>query len=172
MSGALSRELAVALNETAVPELASVAGVARGIIARAQAAHPISAENFLRLCAAIAVMPMWRDGRFLLLHSRFASRPLSGRLSFHFAGMAARLARTRKGHNIRDGARAAGISIATLSRIEAGQIVSIESLVRIAAYVDVLVIQFVGEAATAAPVFHDKQTLKQSEPAEDFAGSS
>lgn len=155
----LSRLLARALTSPPlrpVEALAEESGVPRGIVLRALACRPVSADAFLRLCAVVGLVPAWgaastRDSGFgFTLSPTRPTRPCA--LSFAFAGMAMRLARTDRGHNIRDGAAAAGVSVTTTSRIEAGKVVSIESVVRVAAYVGVSVTQFVAEAPHGQPV--------------------
>lgn len=115
-------------------ELAARAGVAIGTLRRAERARAINASDFLRLCAALGVRPFLNGTTAGLVRSIEARGDRPGDLSFPFLGVVLRVGRRNRAHDIRTAGEWAGVSPATISRVEAGKVISIESVVLLAAY--------------------------------------
>jgi hypothetical protein len=120
----------VASSTGAAVEIADRAGSGmRGPVFRARAGKPINAGAFLAICAAIGIDPT--DG------SSRAPRAIPARIAWPMVGAGLRIARRLRRDDMRSAAKVIGISASTLCRIEAGDAVSVESLLASCRYVGV-----------------------------------
>lgn len=105
--------------------LADAAGVKMGIALKATRGYPINPDLHLRLCAALAINP--GDG---------APRPgvAPGRFDRNSLGIAVSLARRLRNQSTRQAQPSVGISLCTLSQIEAGKPTSITSVLAACRY--------------------------------------
>lgn len=119
------------LDARALVTLADVAGVEAKIARRAFHGHPIGVTSYLRLCSAAELDPVTGDHR--------TTKPLSPTSTFlwWFLGAGLYLTRHLKGMGIREAGRETGISYAAISRMERGQPLGIENVLRIARFIGV-----------------------------------
>jgi DNA-binding Xre family transcriptional regulator len=96
---------------------------------RARAGKPVNAGAFLALCGALGIDPA--DGSY-----RPPSR-VSSNVSWPALGTSLRSARQLRHQDQRSAARVIGVSAATLCRAEAGDAVSVESLLAICRFIGV-----------------------------------
>ena len=136
---ALERDARLALAERAgVPELS---------ISLARAGRPVTADAFLRICAALPFDPA-PDIR------NAPAGPVIGDFDHRTLGLGIRAKRFANKHSIRDGAKAIGVSVTTLSHMENGIPVSIENVLKGCRYVG---------AHPLGYVLHVKQRLNSLE---------
>jgi len=137
------------LSSSQVVILADRAGVPRRLAAKARAGRLIGAEAYLKLCSALGLDPT--TGLV-----KVTTTSPQARCQWWLVGSVVFFRRTQKRQGIRAAAREIGISTATLSRAENGRPVAIDSLLHLAAYVqlppDVLVGFCVTDKAVTAPV--------------------
>jgi plasmid maintenance system antidote protein VapI len=111
-------------------EIAQAAGVGRHAVQRAAGGRPISADDFLRICAVIGHDPVTGYGR----------EPIDNPGSFdrrHLA-LAVRMTLYVRKHTFREAAKELGISATVVHRLKEGEeAVSIESLLAGCRYVGV-----------------------------------
>jgi DNA-binding Xre family transcriptional regulator len=125
LAAALKR---VATSSTAAVEIADRAGTdMRRQVFRARAGKPVNAGAFLALCGALGIDPA--DG------SSRAPRQVSSKFSWPMLAAGLRVARRLRHHDQRSAARVIGVSAATLCRAEAGDAVSVESLLAICRFI-------------------------------------
>jgi DNA-binding Xre family transcriptional regulator len=126
----LSRALqAAAPSSAALAEIADRAGGLRTQIFRARKGKPVNAGAFLSLCAVIGIDPV--DG---------SPRPVKvvpSTIAWPMVAVALRISRRLRHHDQRSAAQVIGISAATVCRVEAGNPVSIESLVAACRFIGV-----------------------------------
>jgi hypothetical protein len=144
--------------------LADAAGVPRRTAERARRNRGIGSEAYLKLCNAVgkdAVSGAPRTVRFMP----------SAACNWWLLGAAIYLARSRRLHGIRAAALEIGVSTATLSRAETGQAIAIESVIRIAHY-----LQLTPEAAVGlcerCPTVTAPATRETSEQRSLFIGDA
>lgn len=101
--------------------LAERAGVAEIAVSRARGQCSVTADNFLRLCAAIGIDPTPDIPRAPV-------RARIGWLDHATLGLGIRSTRYANKHSIRDAVKASRISLTTISPMEHGQPVSIENI--------------------------------------------
>jgi hypothetical protein len=119
--------LADALREVAASPAAAIAVAdragagMRGSVHRARAGKPINAGAYLALCGALGLDPV--DG------SPRPPKSVSGHVAWPMVGAGLRIARRLRHQDQRSAAKAIGISAATLCRVEAGDAVSVKTLI-------------------------------------------
>jgi hypothetical protein len=114
---------------SALNEFARQAGVPPKLASLAKAGKPVNAGAHLALCAAVGIDPV--DGR---------PRPvkeLSPNVVWWLLSSAMFITRNLKKLNQRAAAEAIGISVASVCRVERGQPVSINSLIKVCSFVQV-----------------------------------
>lgn len=161
MSEALRDRLAAVLVDYDAARrtaLAQSAGVSERTVSYARAGRPISAEDYLRLCANLLLDPAPEIPGGLVLAR-------VGAFDHATLGMGLRIVRGLKGHSIRRGAATSGLSVTTLSRLENGNVVSIANVLKACRYVGVHPFGYV------KPQFHVKQHLNSLNK-NDFARSA
>ncbi|UOK72995.1 helix-turn-helix domain-containing protein [Ancylobacter polymorphus] len=127
-SEALARHMAgLRLDGEAERRLAATAGVSLRVWRRAACAHPVAADAHMAICAVLFLDPVW-------LKASTAPRP-AGPVCWATLGAGVRVTREMRGHGVREAAKAAGVSAATISRCENGRVLSFDGLARLAAYV-------------------------------------
>lgn len=127
-SEALARHMAgLRLDGEAERRLAATAGVSLRVWRRAACAHPVAADAHMAICAVLFLDPVW-------LKASTAPRP-AGPVCWATLGAGVRVTREMRGHGVREAAKAAGVSAATVSRCENGRVLSFDALARLAAYV-------------------------------------
>ena len=125
---ALARHMAgLRLEREAECRLAEVAGVSLRVWRRAACAHPVAVDAHMAICAVLFLDPVW-------IKASTAPRP-AGPVCWATLGAGVRVTREMRGHGVREAAKAAGVSAATVSRCENGRVLSFDGLVRLAAYV-------------------------------------
>jgi DNA-binding XRE family transcriptional regulator len=128
MLAAVLRE--VAPSADAAVEIADRAGpYMRGHVFRARSGKPINAGAFVALCGAVGIDPL--DGSV-----RSPRRVPSG-IAWPMVGAGLRIVRRLRHQDQRSAAKTIGISAATLCRVEAGDAVSVETLLAVCAFVGV-----------------------------------
>lgn len=108
--------------------LAAQAGVSMRVWRRAAGGRPVAADAHMAICAALFLDPV----------TIFAPRPvtpIAGPVCWATLGAGVRVTREMRSHSVREAAKAAGISAATVSRCENGRALSFDGLARLAAYV-------------------------------------
>jgi DNA-binding XRE family transcriptional regulator len=126
----LAKALQVAApSSTALAEIADRAGGLRRQIFRARAGKQINAGAFLALCAVIGIDPVNGLPRPV--------RVVPSSIAWPMVGAALRIARRLRHHDQRSAAQVIGMSAATVCRIEAGDPVSIESLLSVCRFIGV-----------------------------------
>jgi MT-A70 len=116
----------VAPSPAAAVEIADRAGAdMRGHIFRARAGKPINAGAFLAICGALGIDPV--DG------STRPPRAVPACIAWPLVGAGLRIVRRHQGQ--RSAAKTIGISAATLCRVEAGDAVSVETLLAVCAFI-------------------------------------
>jgi DNA-binding Xre family transcriptional regulator len=132
-TGGVPRILASVLKQltpAAAVEIADRTGPEmRRLVFRARAGRPINAGAFLAICAAIGIDPV--DG------SSRAPRAVPARVAWRMVGVGLSIARRLRRQDLRSAAKVIGISASTLCRIEAGDAVSVESLLALCRYIGV-----------------------------------
>jgi hypothetical protein len=113
---------AVEIGDRAGPEM-------HGHVFRARAGKPINAGAFLALCGAIGIDPVDCSPR--------APMRVSARIEWRMVGAGLRIVRLVLRQDQRSAAKAIGISAATLCRVEAGDAVSVETLLAVCAFMGV-----------------------------------
>lgn len=104
-------------------------GIDRMLILRAYNGRPINAATHLLLCATVGVSP---DG------AAVPTWPAPDAYFDHrIMGMGLKMRRMLNRHDVRRAALACGLSTATITRIEAGEAVSIASVLQACAYIKV-----------------------------------
>jgi DNA-binding Xre family transcriptional regulator len=127
--------LAAALGELAASpaaavEIADRAGCGmRGRVFRARAGKPINAGAFLALCGAVGIDPV--DG------SIRTPKRVPAQVAWPMVGASLRIVRLVLRQGQRSAAKTIGISPATLCRVEAGDAVSVETLLAVCAFMGV-----------------------------------
>lgn len=125
--------LAAALRElapspAAAVEIADRAGASmRGPIFRARVGKPINAGAFLAICGAVGIDPA--DG------SARVPRRVPAHIAWPMVGAGLRIVRQLRRQGQRSAAKAIGISAATLCRVEAGDAVSVETLLAVCRFI-------------------------------------
>jgi hypothetical protein len=120
----------LAPSPAAAVEIADRAGAdMRRHVFRARAGKPINAGAFLALCGAIGVDPVDCSPR--------APRRVSARIEWRLVGAGLRIVRLVLRQDQRSAAKAIGISAATLCRVEAGDAVSVQTLLAVCAFIGV-----------------------------------
>lgn len=153
LTRALASELAT--NPLKGEALAARAGVTIGdvrLAERGREGRRVSADCYLRLCAALGVRPFLSETQVGLVRSFEARADGPGVLSFSFLGMVTRAERLDRRHSVRDAAEWSGLSPATISVAEGGHAVSIETVVKLAAYVGKPASHFVQRHALGSPI--------------------
>jgi DNA-binding Xre family transcriptional regulator len=121
---------ALASSPAAAVEIAERAGPdMRGHVFRARSGKPINAGAFVALCGAVGIDPV--DG------SARPPRQVPSRIAWPMVGAGLRIMRRLRHQDQRAAAKAIGISAATLCRVEAGDSVSVETLLAVCAFIGV-----------------------------------
>jgi hypothetical protein len=108
-------------------ELADRAGVSRRVSSQARKGHPIGTEAYLKLSNALGLDPC--TGL-----ARSAAATPQARCHWWLLAAALFFERSRRRLGIRAAARAIGVSTATLSRAENGNVIAIESALLLSAW--------------------------------------
>jgi DNA-binding XRE family transcriptional regulator len=117
-----------ACSSGAAVEIADRAGSdMRGHLFRARAGKPINAGAFLALCGAVGIDPV--DGSIRAL------KRVPAHVAWPMVGAGLRITRRLRCQDQRSAAKAIGVSAATLCRIEAGDAVSVESLLAVCRFI-------------------------------------
>jgi hypothetical protein len=101
----------------------------RGAILRARAGKPINAGAYLALCGAVGVDPL--DG------SPRPPKRVSTGVAWPMVGAGLKIVRQLRDQDQRSAAKAIGISAATLCRVEAGDAVSVETLLAVCKFIGI-----------------------------------
>jgi DNA-binding XRE family transcriptional regulator len=118
----------IAPSPAAAVEIADRAGPdMRGHVFRARAGKPVNPGAFLALCGAVGIDPA--DG------SARTPRRVPPRIAWLMVGAGLRIVRRLRHQDQRSAAKAVGISAATLCRVEAGDAVSVETLLAVCAFI-------------------------------------
>jgi DNA-binding XRE family transcriptional regulator len=118
----------IAPSPSAAVEIAERAGPdMRGHVFRARSGKPINAGAFVALCGAVGIDPV--DG------SARPPRRVPSRITWPMVGAGLRIVRRLRHQDQRSAARTIGISAATLCRVEAGDSVSVETLLAVCAFI-------------------------------------
>lgn len=112
-------------DERAVQVAISVSGT---IWRRAAMGRVVNADAHMAICAALHIDPV-------TCNVPAPTEPYRGPVQWFVFGAALNIRRTLNGHSIRTAAPAAGVSSATFSRAENGQILSFDALARLCAYI-------------------------------------
>ena len=125
---ALARHMAgLRLEREAECRLAEVAGVSLRLWRRAACAHPVAADAHMAICAVLFLDPV-------TIKASTAPRP-AGPVCWATLGAGVRVTREMRGQGVREAAKAAGVSAATVSRCENGHALSFDGLARLARYI-------------------------------------
>jgi DNA-binding XRE family transcriptional regulator len=120
----------VASSPSAAVEIADRAGPdMRGHVFRARSGKPINAGAFIALCGAVGIDPV--DG------SARPPRRVPARITWPMVGAGLRVVRRLRHQDQRSAAKTIGISPATLCRVEAGDAVSVDTLLAVCAFIGV-----------------------------------
>lgn len=119
------------LDARALATMADIAGVERKIARRVFNGYLVGVTSYLRLCSVAGIDPVTGGTR--------TTRPLSPDSTFlwWFLGAGLYLTRQIKGMGAREAGRETGISYAAISRVERGQPLGIENVLRIAQFIGV-----------------------------------
>jgi hypothetical protein len=125
-----ARLMRVATTTAAACEIADRAGPCmRRQVFRARAGRPVNAGAFLALCGAAGIDPV--DG------SARPPKRVPACIAWPLVGAGLRITRRLRRQELRSTARQIGVCAATLCRVEAGDAVSIESLLAVCRFVGV-----------------------------------
>lgn len=112
---------------------------------RAAFGRVVCADAHLAICDALTLEPI--DARPPVM----AGLRLAGPVCWATLGAGVKVTREMRGHTSHAAAALAGVSVATVSRCEAGQVLSFDSLARLAAYVGLHPHDYTVAPAPAAP---------------------
>lgn len=124
--------------------IAKKAGIGIKAIARAAGGGPLSANDHLRLCAALEIDPMAGFGR--VAYGMNLAFPDPADFDPHFLALGLQLRQRRNRHNDTQAARVIGIKLGTILRIKAGTLVPVGATLRACRYIGVHPFAYCGKA--------------------------